>query len=281
MLLITRLCLLTICCLLFSNVFAQSGRELVEQAIKNTHEIHSLEYKSITRERIHNQLTPPHKALVRMTTEPAHIFYQQLEGDKQELIYIEGENNNMVKVIPDGFPWIPISLNLQSKLLRKNRHHTIDRLGYGYLMSILSHIVSKFDANSESKFIHEKDTIFDQIPCYVVEFHNHAFGYYLYRAEGNEHICNIAQKLGINDYRIIELNKNIDDYGQIATGDRIMVPSDYAKKMIMFIHKKSLLPVKVAVFDDIGLYEIFEFHNLNINPHFTKTTFTTSGKQAG
>ena len=70
------------------------------------------------------------------------------------------------------------------------------------------------------------------------------------------------------------INKNIDDYYDIIPGKILNIPNDYAKGMKLMIDKKRLLPLVIEVYDDKGIYEKYEYHNLIVNPSFEDEEFS-------
>jgi outer membrane lipoprotein-sorting protein len=77
---------------------------------------------------------------------------------------------------------------------------------------------------------------------------------------------------------ILEKNKTIDDYFDISIGQKIIIPNDYAPKMILYIDKKLNLPLVIEVHDDKGFYERYEYRKLELNPIITDEEFTTEYK---
>ena len=51
--------------------------------------------------------------------------------------------------------------------------------------------------------------------------------------------------------------------------------------MILYIDKKTFIPIKVMVYDELGLFEEYEFYNLKINTAFENDEFTKGFKEYG
>ena len=52
----------------------------------------------------------------------------------------------------------------------------------------------------------------------------------------------------------------------------------YAKYVLLYIDKDNFLPIGVRVFDDKGLFEQYDYYNLQVNPKFDDAEFTKDYK---
>ena len=73
---------------------------------------------------------------------------------------------------------------------------------------------------------------------------------------------------------ILERNKQLKDYDDVSTGEEIMIPTDYCKKMILYIEKERNIPMYFEIHDDLGLYEQYEFSNVAIDIPLKKNELT-------
>ena len=55
----------------------------------------------------------------------------------------------------------------------------------------------------------------------------------------------------------------------------------YSNKAIMYIDKKTFIPVNLKVYDELGLFEAYEFYNMKINVAFAPDEFTKNFKGYG
>ena len=58
----------------------------------------------------------------------------------------------------------------------------------------------------------------------------------------------------------------------------IKVPDAYAKLTILLIDKTVLLPINNKVFDDKGLFETYEYYNLQVNSPIAADEFAKEYK---
>jgi outer membrane lipoprotein-sorting protein len=91
----------------------------------------------------------------------------------------------------------------------------------------------------------------------------------------------IAKRFHVNDQMILELNKNIGDFDDVAAGQVITIPNTFARKLILHIDKKNMLPVKQYIYDLKGLYSQAEFKSLRVNPPLTEMDFNKENPQYG
>ena len=108
---------------------------------------------------------------------------------------------------------------------------------------------------------------------------NPNFTHTTYIVKEDESLIDIAKRLSINEYMILDLNDDVDSYTDISEGQVLKIPNDYAKKMSLYLDKEYLLPVFVKVYDDKGLYEHFEYVNLKVNPVIKAEEFTRDYKE--
>ena len=89
-------------------------------------------------------------------------------------------------------------------------------------------------------------------------------------AAGETSVWTIGKKLAISEYKIKELNNIGDD---VKPGQKIKIPSAYAKKTTLYIDKSNYLPIYHKMEDEKGVYEIFEFKDLKLGVNFTDADF--------
>ena len=88
-----------------------------------------------------------------------------------------------------------------------------------------------------------------------------------------EDVFSIAGKKYLNEFKIKELNK-LKDYTSLKPGQKLLLPNTYARKTILYIDKNTSLPLVQIMYDELGLFEKYECHNLVMNPAFKKEEFS-------
>lgn len=80
---------------------------------------------------------------------------------------------------------------------------------------------------------------------------------------------------------ILEKNKLLW-YDKISERQKILIPNIFAKKVILFINKinKILkLPIYQEVYDDMELFQVYEYHGVIVNPTIQPEEFTKKCKE--
>ena len=264
------------------NSQTQYAYDLIKTMLVRTKQINTLKFTLKTHERFQTTMFKQ-KAYYKLIYEPFKVYYKQEYPVKGlEVLYVSGSNNNKALVNTNSFPWINISLNPYGNLIRENQHHTIFESGFDYMVSILKHLLNKYDTNALSMIeSYELVNLNGQI-CHKIILENQYFKYFSYTVKKGETINTIAKKFKINDYMIIEKNNNIDDFNDnINPGQIIKIPNDYAKKIIIYIEKQRMIPVVMKIYDDKGLYEYYEFSNIKINPEIKPGEFSREYAEYG
>ena len=125
----------------------------------------------------------------------------------------------------------------------------------------------------------EGEERYNNRPCYKITITNKDFGFVHYTVGNNESITSIARKLHVAEYMIVENNPKLKDYFDILEpGQKIKVPSAYAKDVTMYIDQLYFLPIGVKINDDKGLFEEYNYFFLQVNPKIDDEEFTTTYK---
>lgn len=256
--------------------FAQelSSKEILDRMFASIKKVHSLTFTLKKKERIGTVLNYGEQK-VKFTTSPKRVYTEIIIPNKGvELIYVEGLNNNMGYLNPNGFPYINLNLSPYSGPLRKGNHHTLHEVGFQYISDIVSHIYDQAGSDFNRIFLTEGSIFFENKNCYKLIIDYIPFKYIPYTVLPNETVTDIGYKLFISDYMILQLNKNIKDYEDVKAGQIIMVPTAYAKKTVLYIDKITNMPVVQMMYDEKGLIAQYEFHNLVVNPKIDAAEFT-------
>ena len=212
---------------------------------------------------------------VKLQVSPRKI-YLSLKGP--EVLWIQGANGGDALVNPGSFPYINLNLDPYGSLMRKNQHHTIHDLGFGYIGKTTRSSIFKSGQALEKIFTYIGDIVWDNTDCYKLFASYPDFKYINYKVEKGETVASIANEFNCGEFRILEKNQWISDYSSNIEGKQILVPNNYSNKTILYINKKNNLPVFLKVYDDLGFYEGYEYHNLQVNTGFAANEFTKEFK---
>ena len=256
-----------------------SPREIIDKMLSSIDRIKTLKYKIKQFERIEGEMINAEQD-IKLSVSPFKVYaYIYLPDEGAEFLWVEGKNDGDAIVNPNGFPYINLNLDPYGKILRKDQHHTIFELGFDYLAQILKAAMARTDDDFD-KYCEYKGTIkWNNIDCHVIVIEYDGFKYVPYVVGEGETVLSIAKKLGLSEYMIVNTNPAVDNYDDVKAGQQIKVPNAYAKKTILYIDKRNNLPIYQKMYDEKGLFEIYEFHDLQVNPLIPEEEFTKSYKE--
>jgi len=246
-----------------------TAMDLLNGMLESCDGIRCMRFEVKKTERVDNQYLHGMSA-VKMQTKPFQVYLKQYEPTVGlEVLYREGENNNKAIINPNGFPWMNVSLDPHGSTMRKNQHHLIYDIGFSKFNGIIEHLMAKYGSKVAEMMHHKGEKVVSGRKCHVLEFHNPNFQTIAYTVGANETTFSIAQRFKLSEYRIIELNNSITEYGAIKAGSKIILTSDYSPKLKLFIDQQLMVPVRFEVYDESNqLFESYEYQNIEINVKF-------------
>ncbi|MFI5164187.1 MAG: DUF1571 domain-containing protein [Bacteroidia bacterium] len=261
-----------------SKLPASSCKEILENTIASVENIRTLKFKLQIAERFNGKLKFS-ESEVKLLRNPRKI-YIRLNGP--ELLWVEGKNNGNALVNPSGFPYMNLNLDPLGSIMRDNQHHTIYEIGYDYFADIIKNSMQVVGEKFDDYFKCGGILTYDSHECYLLTAEYPAFGYEDYTVQKGESLVTIAQKLKVSDYMLLEINSGkVRNYRDVKQNQKIKVPNVYGSKMIVYIDKALLVPRAVKVYDEKGLFESYEYHNLEVNPKIDDEEFTKEYKDYG
>lgn len=247
----------------------------MDKMTKSVGEVKTLKYNLKLVERIDKKYNY-FGSSVKLNRKPRKLY---LNANGIEILYIEGKHNGDALVNPNSFPYINLYLDPNGSLMRQDQHHTINETGFDYFGKIIEANVKKVGDRFSHYFIPDGEETVNGSLCYKIIINNADFGYSDYTVQKGENLISIARKLYLSEFMILSVNKpKIDDYKDVKTGQVIKVPNAYAKYVLLYVDKENFLPIGVRVFDDKGLFEQYDYYNLQLNPKFEDAEFTKEYK---
>lgn len=217
---------------------------------------------------------------VKLQTHPRKSYLLNPEK-KLEVLYNEGENNNKALIKPHVFPYFTISLDPRHNLMRKNQHFTILELGFDFTVRTIAIALSKEKENISKHLSYLGKVEKNKMMCYLLVYENQTFSYYDYKVQQKETISSIASKFTVNDYMLRCKNKLYDDYGYLKEGSTIKIPTFYCKKAVFYVDEKTMLPISISIYDEIGLFESYDFYDIELNKPIPAEEFNRNYKGYG
>jgi hypothetical protein len=267
-------------CILFASFGPQKVAEtydsqgILNSVLESIAKIKTMRYNLQCNERIKGKMQHT-ESKVKLQVSPRKL-YLSLKGP--EVLWLEGTNDGDALVNPGSFPYINLNLDPFGSLMRKDQHHTINEMGLHYLADILKDGIRRAGDKFDKYFVIVGEEKYDGRDCYKLSIAFPDYSWVSYTVKKGENITSIARKLYISEYMVLENNPAISWYNDVKPGQIIRVPDAYAKLTLLLIDKELLLPVNNKVFDDKGLFETYEYHNLQINPSIPSEEFTKDYK---
>ena len=251
-----------------------TAKSIITDMLGAMDNIRTLRYTLKCTERINGKIRSS-ESFAKLQRSPRKL-YLYLKGP--ELLWVDGQNSGKALVNPNAFPFINLSLDPYGSILRKDQHHTIHEVGFDYLGGVIQAAIKKVGDKFDKFFVYTGSEKVNDKDCYKVIINNPDFTFVPYVVKKNETIISIARALKVSECEIMENNPAVKDLFSIREGDRLKVPTDYAKLTVLYIDKQNFLPIKNTVMDDKGLFEAYEYHNLQVNVKIPDEEFLKSYK---
>ena len=233
------------------------------------------------RERIGDKLIKQ-SSEVSVLKDPYKVYIKQLSPKYGlEVLYVDGKNNNDAIVNTNGFPWFNLNLDPYGSTMRNKQHHTLFDAGYDHVVSILEFLFNKYGDETKKMVNDSESTTWDGKDCWVVRFNNPNYKIINYTVKKGETVVSIANRLKLPEHKIIQMNDNVDWYDDIKEGQIIKIPNDYSSKMTLYIEKDRMIPLVMKIYDEVGLYEEYEYSNILVNNTLESGEYTKNFKGYG
>lgn len=253
---------------------SHNNHEILKNIFASVANVKTLRYHLQCNERIKGKMqhTESH---VKLQINPRKL-YLSLKGP--EVLWVQGENKGEALVNPGTFPFVNLNLDPFGVIMRKDQHHTIHEMGIHYLADIIKDGVIKAGNNFDKHFVILGEEAYNGRPCYRLSIAFPDFSWGPYTVKKGETITSISRRLHVSEYMVLERNPAATWYSDIKAGQIIQVPNVYAKLTMLLIDKELFLPLSNKVYDDKGLFETYEYVNLQVNSPISPEEFTKEYK---
>lgn len=272
----THLITLILSLTLFSlNVYGQNedALRILKTSAQRCLQLKGMKFRLVMQERVHKKMILS-DAFVKVNFSPIQVYLKQSKPKEGlEILYKEGARNNHMLIYTNGFPWVNVTYSPYAHMVHKESHHNIKRSGLYFIGKIMDRFLKK--DHSTIKITQQADEMYDGKSCYKMVLEETSFSKSQHIVTKGETIHSIADKYLLSTHMILENNLSvIDDYDEtLSVGEKLIIPNSYGKKITLHIDKKSYLPLKLVIDDDKGLYEVYEYYNVEINPIFKENEF--------
>lgn len=197
------------------------------------------------------------------------VYAETRKPEKARLIYIQGQNDGKIKV-KKGFT---LNLDPFNKLLMKDSHHPMYRAGFTRSNEIVMTTYNKRKADIADMVQIKGSVTFDGKDCWNIVITDKKYAFVDYVVKKGDNCVKLAERLGIPEMKILELNSNVSNYFDLEEGTTIKIPTSYGKITTIYLDKATYLPLYQKVEDDKGLFSEYKTLNLKLNPTFTDADF--------
>jgi hypothetical protein len=258
-----------------SQLKAQSLRSVLDKMYTAIGTTNLMAYDMTSSERIGAKMVVKNMSF-KVQISPRKVYMKDKDSGV-ELLYVSGWNNNMPFINPNGFPWVNVSLDLNSSRVRADGHHPVTHAGFNYLLTQMKNtekLIAKEGEKIDNIIKVEGSYTWNGRSCTKIVLTNPDFKFVDYTCTQSETLYNLCERINVSEYMVME--KNNLGYGAKVYKDKLIkIPNAFAKKVEIFIDKETNLPIYQIVHDDKGVFEKFEFKNLKINPQLSSGEFTT------
>ncbi len=267
--------------ILASNPSGKEDCQIIEKVFNVNKSIKSLSFTMTMKERIGGELCQK-KTAFKVAFRPYKVYMRQSQPYQGlELLYLDGENNGKVLINRNTRTFSNFKLDPLGNTVRKGNHHSILKAGYSFLLDVLEHLWIKYQNDGSSVWKYQGLVTYDGINCHKIIMDNPDFNYLKYTIRSGDNLESLSVKFNLCDYLIFEKNPQIKSFDDIKPGTEILIPSDYAKQIIVYIDKEKMLPIGVKAYDDKGLFEEYLYTDIKINPSFKSSDFDSKNPVYG
>ncbi|HMV15308.1 MAG TPA: LysM peptidoglycan-binding domain-containing protein, partial [Chitinophagales bacterium] len=252
---------------LANNSFAQNVKEMIPKVMAAMGNAKTMTYHFYAQERMHDGKYSKSDVEFTVIASPLKIYANAHKPQSAQLFYDAAVSTD-VKV-KKGFK---LNLSPTNSLLMKGVHNPVTRAGFGQIKKILETSMAQRKGEDLTTYVKVLGTVtYDNQECWKIEINDADYKIIDYTvAAGEKSVWQIGKKLAISEYKIKELN-DIDD--DVKPGQKLKIPSSYAKKTTLYIDKSNLLPIYHKMEDEKGIYEIYEFKDLKLGVNLTDANF--------
>jgi outer membrane lipoprotein-sorting protein len=257
------------------------GISILEEVFETNHTLKGVKLTMLIKERIDGEFLNK-KTDFKISYSPYKLYLKQhypYEG--LEILYVHGENNDKAFLNRNARAMSNFTLDPLGNRMRNNNHHSIFRAGYSYYLEVVESLYNTYDKSNKNIWQYKGLVKYNNIICHKVVFHNDNFRYVPYKVRNGETLESISKKLLVCDYLILEKNPEIKSFDYLKPGTTIMVPSDYAKQIVMYIDAERIFPIGLKNYDEKGLFQQYTYLHFELNPKFSDQDFSYENPKYG
>ncbi len=238
--------------------FAQTVTETIPKVMSAMGNAKTMTYHFFAQERMHDGKYSKSDVEFTVIANPLKIYANAHLPQSAQLFY-DATVSKDVKVKKG----LKLNLSPTNGLLMKGVHNPVTRAGFGQIKKILETSIAQRKGQDIASFVKILGSVnYDGKDCWKVEIDDPEYKIIDYTVQPNEKsVWDIGRNRAISEYKIKELNDIGDD---VKPGQKLKIPSSYAKRTTLYIDKSNYLPIYHKMEDEKGVYEIYEFKGLKL-----------------
>jgi hypothetical protein len=248
---------------------AVTGREVIQSLIHSVNGLKTCQFEMQAKERIDNTYVYTH-SVASINFAPRKIFlraFNESGGLKNEILYVNGQNDNEALIASQGFPYINLNLNPLGNTMRNKKHLTILEAGGKFMASMLSFGLPKMTQNSENVAVKCVSKAHEEYgPCYVVTIQNNDYTFQMVDTKSESSLRNFCNAHGVPEYKVMEINDAVSSFDQDISQNKLLIPTYYAKEIKIVVRQRDYIPMGVELYDEKGLYASYTYEYFKVNP---------------
>ena len=272
-----RLHLILIFGIIQCTVFAQDNKlkvELIDKMIKAIDDHNQMEFKMYRSERSKNGFTDG-KFYAKLINKPYKLYIKNFKPKPgSEILYIKGQNDDKALINPNSFPYFSISLDPDNNLLLAGGHHSLREAGFTLFSNMFKLYKVNYGEELYNRITYHGMFKWNDRVCYKISIDYPDYSTKKYTPKKGETLYSISRDQLLNIGKLREYNIKYDDDDILDESDEIIIQNVYAKKAVIFIDNENYFPIYQLIYDEEGLYEKYQYVDLNLDISFKNEEFT-------
>ena len=258
-------------------VFAQEKNlkvALIDKMIKAIDDHNQMEFKMYRSERSKNGFTDG-KFYAKLINKPYKLYIRNFKPKPgSEILYIKGQNDDKALINPNSFPYFSISLDPDNNLLLAGGHHSLREAGFTLFSNMFKLYKVNYGEELYNRITYHGMFKWNDRVCYKISIDYPDYSTKKYTPKKGETLYSISRDQLLNIGKLREYNTKYDDDDILDESDEIIIQNVYAKKAVIFIDNENYFPIYQLIYDEEGLYEKYQYVDLNLDISFKNEEFT-------
>ena len=258
-------------------VFAQENNlkvALIDKMIKAIDDHNQMEFKMYRSERSKNGFTDG-KFYAKLINKPYKLYIKNFKPKPgSEILFIKGQNDDKALINPNSFPYFSISLDPDNNLLLAGGHHSLREAGFTLFSDMFKLYKENYGKELYNRITYHGMFKWNDRVCYKISIDYPDYSTKKYTPKKGETLYSISRDQLLNIGKLREYNAKYDDDDILDESDEIIIQNVYAKKAVIFIDNENYFPIYQLIYDEEGLYEKYQYVDLNLDISFKNEEFT-------